>query len=60
MKTISREHFFLDLSDADRKYFGLLIEEGRKELLDLFNEYSSRNPDVETFNGAIAAMEMMK
>lgn len=43
--------------DEDRKYFGLLIEEGRKELLDLFNEYSSRNPDGETFTEAIAAIK---
>ena len=43
--------------DEDRKYFGLLIEEGRRELLDLFNEYSSRNPDGETFTEAIAAIK---
>ena len=43
--------------DEDRKSFGLLIEEGRKELLDLFNEYSSRNPDGETFTEAIAAIK---
>lgn len=42
--------------DEDRKYLGLLIEEGRKELLDIFNEYSSRNPDAETFNEAIAVI----
>ena len=39
--------------DEDRKYFGLLIEDSRKELLEIFEEYCESNRKHETFKKAI-------
>lgn len=40
--------------DEDRRNFGLLIEESRKELLEIFEEYCECNHKHETFKEAIA------
>lgn len=54
---ISRIKDATDGYDEECKYFGIIIAESRKELLELFKEYCRKNTDSESFFEAIATIK---